>query len=252
MSDPFDRLSAPDIEPDIAAIKGRARRIERRQRVLVSASAAAVAAVALIAVLVNVGPNPLVDRTNRNTTSALRATPSTAPRELAVQDSTAGGEAAGSSTAGAGAATTKDAPAAAEDSSKAAAPPQAATTMAYEPLVAKVSAKGRPIGGAEFTLQVCNSGNESVERDFSDGQRYDFEVRDGDKLIWTWGEGRMFTQALGAEKWKAAECKKWTDTWDGTKTSGGAAPHGTYNVVGILTSSPEVLSPPKNFCSGIC
>jgi hypothetical protein len=50
-----------------------------------------------------------------------------------------------------------------------------------------------------FLLRVGNDGDDDVDLTFSDGQRVDVVVRDGDRTVWRFAEGRMFTQALGSD-----------------------------------------------------
>lgn len=53
----------------------------------------------------------------------------------------------------------------------------------------------------KFTLTAKNSTKETARLQFSSGQRYDIEIREGKngkgKRVWQWSEDKMFTQALG-------------------------------------------------------
>jgi hypothetical protein len=120
-------------------------------------------------------------------------------------------------------------------------------------LVAKIEAvTPRTLGGADFRLEVCNTSEQTVERSFANSQRYDFEVRKGDEVIWTWSDGRVFAQSTGTEMWKAGACKKWSDGWDGRNDQGMRAADGEYQVVGTLIGKPEIGSKPVTFCHGLC
>lgn len=251
MNDPFDVLRdvPPAAEPDVGAIKSRASRIERRQRIVVGASALSVAAIALVAVLVSVGPqstpNQIASESRDDTTAD--SVEGVAPLEM--QDSAASPEAmAGKTKAGSEVVSGPSAAGPASEDHTTGATGGAganAKASAPEPLRAKVTAEGRPLGGAEFTLEVCNSSDDSVTREFGDSQRYDFRVTDEGEKVWQWSDGKAFAQMTGEESWKAKECKEWTESWDSTTT-------GDFKVVGWLTSEPEVRSKAVAFCTGIC
>lgn len=258
MSDPFEvlRSSSPhDVSPDVGAIRGRARRIERRRQLLASGSAVSIAAVALIAVLVGLGP---ADRPGE-LASRDAATDTTA--DLTTPQSGAEGEASKAETTG----TEADAvrgleQGARSDSTGEAVPGQTSAGSAVgaapasaDALVAKIDeVTPRTLGGADFLLEVCNTSSQTVERTFSDAQRYDFEVRKDGEVVWTWSDGRMFAQSTGAETWKAGGCKRWSAGWDGRNDQGIRAADGAYEVVGVLVGKPEVRSKAVSFCHGIC
>lgn len=52
----------------------------------------------------------------------------------------------------------------------------------------------------EFTIMAKNIHKEAARLQFSSGQKYDIEIRQGKdgkgKRVWLWSEGKMFTQAL--------------------------------------------------------
>lgn len=58
----------------------------------------------------------------------------------------------------------------------------------------------RPEEAIKFTLKANNIHKETVRLQFSSGQKYDIEIREGKngkgKRVWLWSEGKMFTQAL--------------------------------------------------------
>lgn len=249
MSDPFDSLRARDMgdEPDLEAIKARARGIDRRRRVVQSAGAAAIVALALVGVLVRTGgDDPGTDlaqpelRTSAPSPSAVAGADS-GSRSGAVRVAepeaarTAGGQgaaAAGPSAAKAGSATSSDA----------AAPLSASVTV--EDLAQPHSVR--------FTLKVCNDSGSAVEREFGNAMRYDFEVsRDGEK-VWRWSEGRSFAQVVGTERFEPGACKTWSEEWNGRDSSGMLAPTGSYRVVGELATPDGPRSKPKDFCLDIC
>jgi hypothetical protein len=258
MSDPFDVLrdradGAP--APDLSAIRTRARRIERRHRLAVSSGAVAVVLVAVIGVVFRTGVDD--DRRTLAEKAAEIATPS------AVSDSS-------SAVAGATLATpTPKAAARAVGGSQAATAPEQdehaaksettsgsvglAAGSAQEPLNVTVSVRDLAAPhSVEFTLKACNETDGTVERDFGDAQRYDFEVTREGNVVWRWSDDRSFAEMLGTETWKAKSCKTWSETWSGTTSEGGIAPTGEYQVTGKLTSSPPQTSAKKTFCLDFC
>jgi hypothetical protein len=108
------------------------------------------------------------------------------------------------------------------------------------------------VHGARFTLSACNETDQTIERDFGDAQRYDFEVSRDKKVVWRWSNGKAFAQMFGTERWKPDECKKYSADWNGTDNSGAPAGPGTYQATGILTSQPEQRTQPKDVCLDVC
>ena len=47
-------------------------------------------------------------------------------------------------------------------------------------------------------LRVRNTSGKTVQVPFSSSQQFDFEVWRDNRLLWRWGDGRSFTQALGS------------------------------------------------------
>jgi hypothetical protein len=67
---------------------------------------------------------------------------------------------------------------------------------------------------ATFTYQVRNDGDEAVRLAFSTSQRVEVEVYAGDDLVWRFGDGRMFAQALGEEEIAPGSSFEEAVTWD--------------------------------------
>lgn len=259
MSDPFDRLRSPDGEssvPDIGTIKARARRIERRRQVGL-ASAATIIVVAIVGIMVTTGPF-------RDTTRQLaqeahgsaepRAAKSAPDSEAAAAKGQRLAEAerrsGAASTTGGGAARSQGGTSAAGS-----APYSAADSAESGPLEATIEVNDQSLGprrGAGLTLKVCNRTSATVERTFNSGQRYDFDVSRDGSLVWRWSEGRAFISSIGEERWGPGQCKTWTEWWDGMDRSGRPATSGTYEAVGVLTSSSPQRTVPSRFCLDIC
>ncbi|MFP4662505.1 MAG: BsuPI-related putative proteinase inhibitor [Halanaerobiales bacterium] len=54
-------------------------------------------------------------------------------------------------------------------------------------------------------IRAYNMGEESIELDFSSGQRYDLYLERDNKEIWRWSEGRFFTMALAQVEIEAGD-----------------------------------------------
>lgn len=65
-----------------------------------------------------------------------------------------------------------------------------------------------------FELNISNTGPETVELQFTSGQKVEFRIYKTDQEIWRWGDGRMFTQALEGESIDPGEEVSFTGTWD--------------------------------------
>ena len=93
----------------------------------------------------------------------------------------------------------------------------------------------RPKNDAEklrFTLSVKNNTTKMLELRFPDGQTHDFYVKDfAGKVIWRWGEGRMFTSAMRSETLKGKGETAYEESWN---TEG---QHGSFTAVAILKSN---------------
>lgn len=252
MSDPFDVLrgSATRGTPDVGAIKGRARRIERRRRVAISSAAIVIVAVAVGGVVLrpnggSSGKTLAQRQLNSVTTSQPEQFKAAAPAAAAPASPSSATVAAGS------AATAQRSPAsAAGGAGPLTAPANEDRTSGTLQLT--VTAQGAGAHMEKFTLKACNGSDSAVAVTFPTGQRYDFEVRRNNSLVWRWSDGMAFTQMYGQESWAAKQCKTYSATWNGTSSSGGIAPTGSYTVTGILTSSPRQSTAPKAFCLDLC
>jgi hypothetical protein len=257
VSDPFDvlRNEATRGGPvDVAAIKGRARRIERRRRVALSSAAGVIALVAIAGVLVKAGP---LTRTHE-VAQGTAATPESG------ESSSALGASVPVTSASAQFQTERRTPATTPARAPAAAAPKAANsdTAAMSAGASKGSSDALKVtisAGAgsqphseSFTVSACNQQSSEVRRTFNSGQRYDVEVSRDTSLVWRWSDGMAFAQVVGEERWAPKECKKWTATWNGVDQNGKPAPSGSYQAVGVLTSSPQQRSSSVSFCLDLC
>ena len=142
-------------------------------------------------------------------------------------------------------------PAPANDESAAVAPGRGSAASGGK-LDVVVSAAGAGPHAVRFTLQACNHTGGTVRTTWPTGQRYDFEVSRNGKLVWRWSDGRAFTQIYGTQDWQPNECHSWSETWNGTDSSGKPVSTGSYDVMGVLTTSPKQSTAPKAFCLDLC
>lgn len=263
MSDPFERLraSGPGPGPDVDAIKARARHIERTRYQRLGGVAVATILLAVVGItLTTTGPD---DSARRLSVGEIETPPAETPERRpaspeAGQELSAGaaqgfvGTTASPGVGTAGTTTSSGGMAAAAPSRESAASSRAADEA---PSAFRVTLEVTEIGvgqGAHFTLDVCNTTDQSHKLTFPTGQRYDFEVRRDGNLVWRWSDGKAFTQVYGEETWRPGECKTYDDAWNGRESDGGIAPPGRYSATGIVASSPQLRSAPKSFCLDAC
>ena len=251
MSDPFDKLRDPDtspFEPDVAAIRSRAKHIERRRQQLIGGAAVAVAFVAIAGIFITTRPGEHKTSSLAQGELKSRTSPTVENAPFSAADS-----AASTSPTPARVLT---APQEKSNAGTAAAPGSASRDLAAKPsnLNVTLSVKDRPVGrGADLTLQACNpSSDTAVERHFGSSQRYDFEVAQDGAVIWRYSDGRAFAQVVGTERFEPKQCRSWKTTWDGRRSSGGPAPPGTYQITGVLTSTDPTRTAARDYCLDIC
>ncbi|WP_424015469.1 BsuPI-related putative proteinase inhibitor [Halorubrum xinjiangense] len=95
--------------------------------------------------------------------------------------------------------------------------------------------------GVALSLRIENAGSEPVTLDFRTGQRAEFTAYPADEgtagtaadetdPVWRYGEGRMYTQALGSETIGPGEAVGYEGTWRDPAS-------GTYRIVGEATAT---------------
>ena len=85
-------------------------------------------------------------------------------------------------------------------------------------------------------LTVTNVGDGRLNLRFRNGQRYEFQVRRGNTVIWNWSHGRLFTQALSSHALGPEEEVVFNADWTQRSNVGRAVTSGLYTVRGILTA----------------
>jgi hypothetical protein len=93
-----------------------------------------------------------------------------------------------------------------------------------------------------MTLTVTNRSQESFHAGFRSAQSYDFIVKEGEREVWRWSSDRMFAQMLQDVQIEPGKTLSYKETWDQRDNVGSLVPRGRYEVVGILKTTPEVVS----------
>ncbi|MCC7051675.1 MAG: hypothetical protein IT355_00320 [Gemmatimonadaceae bacterium] len=82
-----------------------------------------------------------------------------------------------------------------------------------------------------FELTANNGSEKRHELRFSDGQEVDFVVRDArGRDVWTWSDGRLFTQPMRTHLLEEHESRDYAATWQE------ALPHGTFVAIARFRS----------------
>jgi hypothetical protein len=100
-----------------------------------------------------------------------------------------------------------------------------------------VSLVAAPVPGepVEIRLDVTNESDREVVLDFSNGQRYDFEILADGRSIWRWAADMFFIQVLGRERIAPGEALTWTERYEA------GLPAGDYVAAATLTTTPRVV-----------
>ncbi len=93
-----------------------------------------------------------------------------------------------------------------------------------------------------FVLQVTNTSEVPVDLHFRSGQSYDFVVLSGEREVWRWSEGQMFTQALRHERLQAGQTLRFEEAW---RPEPGVS--GSLVAVGRLTVADRQVEQRANF-----
>jgi hypothetical protein len=262
VSDPLRALvttQASSSPVPIADIRSRAAAIERRRHVVLGSGAAVIAIIGLTMLFAGARPGLIGAPQQIARGTSLVPTPAFLEH---TAEPTAEGEATSAEKRLAQPALPEpdsrridmsgDAPQSNENSAAAATPTQRATAGALD---VDLDVNDESLGPARrigFTLTACNKTDAPIERTFTSGQRYDFEVKRDGEDVWRWSDGQAFTQIYGYERWEAGECKTFSDSWNGRNPDGSRAESGQYEAIGTLTSDPPIRSDPETFCVDTC
>jgi hypothetical protein len=69
-------------------------------------------------------------------------------------------------------------------------------------------------GTVRFAFTVSNADDQPVDLRFRDACRADVAVADGDREVWRWSDGRMFTQAVEEADLAPGESAEFSFEWE--------------------------------------
>jgi hypothetical protein len=85
-----------------------------------------------------------------------------------------------------------------------------------------------------MALSLTNCDNRQARIFYTDGQRYEFIVKDEEnREIWRWSQGMVFTQALGEEALEPGATVTYTEVWDQRDQNGEQVEPGRYEISGF-------------------
>jgi hypothetical protein len=256
MTDPFDRLrelSGEGPSPDVDAIRRRARSIQSRRYATLGAAAGV--SVLVLAIVV------VVQRPHERARSL--ATKVGGPASTPARDATGfqleGSEGEASSTA------STPAPPRAVRSGQGAAPAskgaagvaggqaQRASTAELELILKLSKTTLAPDEPLQMTLTACNKTSRTIEATFPTAQRQDYEVSRSGSVVWHWSHDRAFAQVLTSESWTPGHCRDiGTEQWLQMDDGGRPVGPGSYDVVGVLTTTSPKRTPAQRVCVVPC
>ena len=102
----------------------------------------------------------------------------------------------------------------------------------------------RPGESVQLTLLVENRGPHPVPATFRSGQSFDFLVREERGEVWRWSHDRVFTLALRQPTLPPGWSETYQANWEGKDNEGRPVKPGDYQVLGIFTISPPLISKP--------
>jgi len=102
-----------------------------------------------------------------------------------------------------------------------------------------VSITGQGTGALNFRIGVQNGGPVKETLEFSCGQFFDIEIRDGGSLVWRWSHDKAFTQALWELELAPRESFSQTTDWDLTGNNGRPLAPGSYDCRVYITNDPR-------------
>ncbi len=100
--------------------------------------------------------------------------------------------------------------------------------------------------GHDLVMIVTNTSDRLLPFRFGSGQTYDFVIKDAatGKEVWRWSNGQFFTQVVRSDSIRAKDKWRFDAVWDHRDSEGNKVPPGQYQLLGIITSLPEVHAAP--------
>ncbi len=92
----------------------------------------------------------------------------------------------------------------------------------------------------EFAFTVTNAGSETVDLQFSDAAKAEFVVREGDREVWRFTEGRVFAQMLSTDRLEPGASTTYDGEWDDPRP-------GAYTAVAELRTREVVCAARAEF-----
>ena len=95
-----------------------------------------------------------------------------------------------------------------------------------------------------ITLTLANKGLKPMEITFPSAQKYDFIVKKDKEEIWRWSQDKMFAMMLTKLVLQPNQSFTYKEIWTQEDDEGGYVLPGTYEIIGILKTHPEIVSRP--------
>lgn len=97
-----------------------------------------------------------------------------------------------------------------------------------------------------ITLSLTNKGLKPINLTFPSAQRYDFIVRKDKEEIWQWSQSKMFATMLTELLLQPNQSLVYKEIWNQKDNEGEYVLPGTYEIIDILKTYPEIVSEPVN------
>lgn len=104
-------------------------------------------------------------------------------------------------------------------------------------------------GKVRFTLRVGNEKDKMIPLNFDNDQSFDFIITSdsSNQPVWRWSSSHYFARVKRSIGLLPGESREFSGEWSGLDSDHQPVPPGKYFVIGVLTTSPELRTPPKEF-----
>ena len=99
-------------------------------------------------------------------------------------------------------------------------------------------------GSVDAMLTVTNKDSSLRRFSFSSTQQYDFIVMAEEEEIWRWSRDKVFASVLTELILSPSESVKYQEKWPQEDNQGNSVSPSDYQIIGMLTSRPEMVSRP--------